>query len=49
METATKILTSDGVSLEESLKKAEKKNKVKAFLLVAPLLLFLLITLFYAH
>ena len=44
METATKILTSDGVSLEESLKKAEKKNKVKAFLLVAPLLLFLLIT-----
>ena len=44
METATKILTTDGVSLEESLKKAEKKNKVKAFLLVAPLLLFLLIT-----
>jgi len=44
METATKILTSDGVSLEESLKKAEKKNKIKAFLLVAPLLLFLLIT-----
>ena len=44
METTTKILTSDGVSLEESLKKAEKKNKVKAFLLVAPLLLFLLIT-----
>ena len=44
METANKILTSDGVPLEESLKKAEKKNKVKAFLLVAPLLLFLLIT-----
>ena len=44
MDTANKILTSDGVPLEESLKKAEKKNKVKAFLLVAPLLLFLLIT-----
>jgi putative spermidine/putrescine transport system permease protein len=44
MDTEQKILTSDGVPLEESLKKAEKKNKVKAFLLVAPLLLFLLIT-----
>ena len=44
METANKILTSDGVPLEESLKKAEKKNKVKAFLLVAPLLTFLVIT-----
>ena len=30
--------------LEVSLKKAEKKNKIKAFLLVAPLLLFLIIT-----
>ena len=39
-----KILTTDGIPLEESLKKAEKKNKIKAFLLVAPLLLYLLIT-----
>ena len=38
------ILTSDGVPLAESLKKAERKNKIKAFLLVAPLLFFLLIT-----
>ena len=39
-----KILTTDGIPLEVSLKKAEKRNKIKAFLLVAPLLLFLLIT-----
>ena len=39
-----KILTTDGIPLEESLKQAEKKNKIKAFLLVAPLLLFLIIT-----
>jgi putative spermidine/putrescine transport system permease protein len=45
METEIKqILTSDGVPLEQSLKKAERANKIKAFLLVAPLLLFLLIT-----
>ena len=37
-----KILTTDGIPLEVSLKKAEKRNKIKAFLLVAPLLLFLL-------
>ena len=39
-----KILTTDGIPLEESLKQSEKKNKIKAFLLVAPLLLFLIIT-----
>ena len=38
------ILTSDGIPLEQSLKKAERRNKIKAFLLVAPLLLFLIIT-----
>ena len=38
------ILTTDGIPLEVSLKKAERKNKLKAFLLVAPLLLFLVIT-----
>ena len=40
----SKILTTDGIPLEESLKKAERKNKIKAFLLVCPLLLFLIIT-----
>ena len=38
------ILTTDGIPLEVSLKKAERRNKIKAFLLVAPLLLFLIIT-----
>lgn len=38
------ILSSDGIPLEQSLKKAEKKNKIRAALLVAPLFLFLLIT-----
>ena len=37
-----RILTTGGIPLEESLKKAEKKNKIKAFLLVAPLLLSLI-------
>ena len=45
MSSETKqILTTDGIPLEVSLKKAEKKNKIKAFLLVAPLLFFLFIT-----
>ena len=38
------ILSSDGIPLEISLKKAERKNKLRAMLLVGPLLLFLLIT-----
>ena len=37
------ILSSDGIPLEQSLRKAERKNKLKAVLLVAPLFLFLLI------
>ena len=45
MSSETKqILTTDGIPLEVSLKKAERKNKIRAFLLVAPLLLFLIIT-----
>ncbi len=45
MSSETKqILTTDGIPLEVSLKKAERKNKIKAFLLVAPLLFFLIIT-----
>ena len=39
-----KILTTDGIPLEVSLKRSERKNKIKAFLLVAPLLLFLIIS-----
>ena len=38
-----KILSSDGIPLELSLKKAERKNKLKAVMLVAPLFLFILI------
>ncbi len=38
-----KILSSDGIPLEKSLKIAERKNKIKAVLLVAPLFLFILI------
>ncbi|KRO56682.1 MAG: polyamine ABC transporter substrate-binding protein [Pelagibacteraceae bacterium BACL5 MAG-120705-bin12] len=38
------ILSSDGIPLEQSLKKAERKNKIRATLLVAPLFVFLLIT-----
>ena len=37
------ILSSDGLPLEVSLKKAERKNKIKAVALVAPLFLFILI------
>ena len=44
MSSEQKILSTDGIPLEESLKKAERKNKIKAFLLVTPLLLFLIIT-----
>ena len=38
------ILSSDGVPLEVSLKKAERRNKLRALMLVGPLVLFLLIT-----
>ena len=38
-----KILTTDGVPLERSLKRVERRNKIRAFLLVLPLLLFLLV------
>jgi putative spermidine/putrescine transport system permease protein len=38
-----KILSSDGLPLEVSLKKAERRNKIRALLLVAPLFLFVLI------
>ena len=38
------ILTTDGIPLKVSLKKAERKNKIRAFLLVAPLLVFIVVT-----
>ena len=38
------ILSSDGIPLEVSLKKAQRKNKLKALFLVGPLFLFLIIT-----
>ena len=34
------ILTTDGIPLKVSLKKAERRNKWRAFFLVAPLLIF---------
>ena len=40
----TEILTTDGVPLKDSLKKAERKNKIRAVLLVLPLLLFIFFT-----
>ncbi len=42
--TNSGILTTDGIPLKESLKKAERKNKIRALLLVAPLLLFIFFT-----
>ena len=42
--TAGPILTTEGIPLKVSLKKAERRNKIRAILLVAPLLLFILFT-----
>ena len=44
ISTAEQILTTDGIPLKVSLKKAERKNKIRAFLLVSPLLLFIMVT-----
>ena len=44
ISTAEQILTTDGIPLKVSLKKTERKNKIKAFLLVFPLLLFIVVT-----
>ena len=38
------ILTTDGIPLKVSLQKSERKNKIRAFLLAAPLLVFILVT-----
>jgi putative spermidine/putrescine transport system permease protein len=42
--TAGPILTTDGILLKVSLQKSERKNKIRAFLLVVPLLFFILFT-----
>jgi putative spermidine/putrescine transport system permease protein len=42
--TAGPILTTDGVPLKVSLQKSERRNKIRAFLLVVPLLFFILFT-----
>jgi len=44
ISTAEQILTTDGIPLKDSLKKTERRNKIKAFFLVFPLLLFILVT-----
>ena len=44
ISTAEQILTTDGIPLKVSLKKTERKNKIRAFLLVSPLLLFIIVT-----
>ena len=38
------ILTTDGIPLKVSLQKSERRNKIRAFLLVVPLLTFILVT-----
>ena len=42
--TAGTILTTDGIPLKVSLQKSERRNKIRAFLLVVPLLFFILLT-----
>ena len=44
ISTVDQILTTDGIPLKVSLKKTERKNKIKAFLLVFPLLAFIIVT-----
>ena len=44
ISTTNQILTTDGLPLKVSLRKTERKNKIRAFLLVFPLLLFIIIT-----
>ena len=44
ISTAEQILTTDGVPLKVSLRKTERRNKIRAFLLVFPLLLFIIVT-----
>ena len=42
--STAELLTTDGIPLKQSLKKAERRNKIRAFFLVFPLLLFIVVT-----
>jgi len=42
--SSTALVTSDGVPLKQSLARAERRSKIRALLLVAPLFLFIMIT-----
>ena len=42
--STAELLTTDGIPLKQSLRKAERRNKLRAFLLVFPLLLFIVVT-----
>ena len=44
ISNSEQILTTDGIPLKVSLRKTERKNKIRAFLLVFPLLLFIIVT-----
>jgi len=44
ISTVEQILTTDGIPLKVSLRKTERRNKIRAFLLVFPLLLFIIVT-----
>ena len=41
-KTAIQITTTDGVLLKVSLRRAERKNKIRSFLFIVPTLLFVL-------
>ena len=44
-ETADRILTTaDGTPLKQALARATRRNKIRAFILVAPLLAFVLVS-----
>lgn len=47
MDSAGRMITADGVPLKRSLERAERKRKLMALALVAPLLIFLLLTFIY--
>ncbi|SDW19009.1 ABC transporter permease [Roseicitreum antarcticum] len=47
MDSAGRMITADGIPLKRSLERAERKRKVMALALVAPLLLFLAVTFIY--
>ena len=44
-----KILTTDGIPLEVSLRKVERRNKFKAFFIVAPFIIFSINSLYFSY